>query len=67
MVKGESVEQTAMAKTVGLPLGIVARLMLQNKISLRGVHIPVEEEIYKPVIRELKENGICFTEKQFSS
>ncbi len=67
VVKGESVEQTAMAKTVGLPLGIVARLILQNKISLRGVQIPVQEEIYKPVMKELKEYGISFSEKHFSS
>lgn len=65
VVKGESVEQTGMAKTVGLPLGIVARLILQNKISLRGVHIPVQEEIYKPVLKELKEYGIGFSEKHF--
>ncbi len=65
VVKGESVEQTAMATTVGLPLGIVARLMLQNKISLRGVQIPVQEEIYKPVLKELKEYGISFSEKHF--
>jgi len=66
VTKGESVEQTAMAKTVGLPLGIVARLILQNKISLRGVQIPVQEEIYKPVLKELKEYGISFIEKHFS-
>lgn len=63
VVKGESVEQTAMAKTVGLPLGIVTRLILKNKISLRGVHIPVQKEIYEPVLNELKEFGICFIEQ----
>ena len=63
VVKGESVEQTAMAKTVGLPLGIVTRLILKNKISLRGVHIPVQKEIYEPVLNELKEYGICFIEQ----
>lgn len=63
VVKGESVEQTAMAKTVGLPLGIVTRLILKNKISLRGIHIPVQKEIYEPVLNELKEYGICFIEQ----
>lgn len=63
VVKGESVEQTAMAKTVGLPLGMVTRLLLQNKIMLRGVHIPVQKEIYEPVLSELKEYGISFIEQ----
>ncbi len=66
IVKGDDTVQTAMAKTVGLPLGIVTRLILQNKISLRGVHIPVKEEIYKPILAELKEYGISFSEKLIS-
>lgn len=53
---------TAMARTVGLPLGIVTRLLLENKISLRGVQIPVMAEIYKPVLHELKEYGISLNE-----
>ncbi|HEY4874944.1 MAG TPA: saccharopine dehydrogenase C-terminal domain-containing protein, partial [Puia sp.] len=55
--------KTAMAKTVGLPLGIVAKLILQKKITLTGMHIPILPEIYEPVLEELKNHGIIFKEK----
>jgi saccharopine dehydrogenase (NADP+, L-glutamate forming) len=51
-----------MAKTVGLPLAIAAKLLLQGKIKSRGVVIPVVGEIYEPVLAELAELGICFVE-----
>lgn len=63
IVKGEDALQTAMAKTVGLPLGIAAKLILNGTIRLTGLHIPTKKEIYEPVLKELKENGIVFSEK----
>jgi len=54
--------RTAMAKTVGLPLGIAAKLILTDEIKLRGLHIPTVKDIYEPVLRELEANGIRFTE-----
>ena len=63
IVKGEDQFHTAMAKTVGLPLGIAAKLILENKIKLSGLHIPVIPEIYEPVLKELKVNGIKFNEE----
>jgi saccharopine dehydrogenase-like NADP-dependent oxidoreductase len=63
VVKGDDQQFTAMAKTVGWPLGICAKLMLQGKISLKGVHLPVHREIYKPVLKELKSMGVEFNEK----
>ena len=62
IVKGEDHLHTAMAKTVGLPLGIAAKLILQNKIQVTGLHIPVIPEIYEPVLKELELNGIQFKE-----
>lgn len=62
MVKGENSLHTAMAKTVGLPLGIAAVLILQGKISLTGLHIPIVPEIYGPVLEELRKEGIVFRE-----
>jgi saccharopine dehydrogenase (NADP+, L-glutamate forming) len=56
--KGDDEISTAMAKTVGLPLGIAAKLLLQGKIEQRGVMIPVTREIYEPVLEELSELGI---------
>lgn len=62
IVKGEDHLHTAMAKTVGLPLGIAAKLILQEKIKLTGLHIPIIPEIYTPVLEELQQHGIKFHE-----
>jgi saccharopine dehydrogenase (NADP+, L-glutamate forming) len=61
---GDDAVQTAMAKTVGLPLGIAAKLVLQDKINARGVVIPVIKELYEPILQELGELGIRLTEKE---
>jgi hypothetical protein len=62
VLKGESNTHTAMAKTVGLPLAIGVKLILENKISENGVLAPVFEDIYLPVLEELKGFGIDFIE-----
>jgi saccharopine dehydrogenase (NADP+, L-glutamate forming) len=49
-----------MAKTVGLPLGIAAKLILNGSVNLKGLHIPISKEIYEPVLKELEEYGIKF-------
>ena len=64
LVKGEDADHTAMAKTVGLPLGIAAELILDGKIELNGVHIPVDEKIYLPVLDALHQLGIGFVETE---
>lgn len=64
VVKGENEQDTAMAKTVGLPLGIAARLLLQGKINLSGVLMPVHAQIYNPILKELEEYGVKFWEKE---
>jgi len=63
VVKGENSKDTAMAKTVGLPLALVTKLILNGDIKLKGVHLPVHQEIFEPVLNELKNFGIIFTEK----
>ncbi|MBI5857368.1 MAG: saccharopine dehydrogenase NADP-binding domain-containing protein [Sphingobacteriales bacterium] len=62
VVKGENNLHTAMAKTVGLPLGIAAKLILNGKINLTGLHIPTHKKIYEPVLKELEALGIKFRE-----
>lgn len=64
LVKGENSLHTAMAKTVGLPLGIAAKLILKGQIHLTGLHIPAAKEIYEPVLKELEEYGIKFHEEE---
>jgi saccharopine dehydrogenase (NADP+, L-glutamate forming) len=63
VVTGDDPLNTAMSKTVGLPMGIAARLLLEGKIPLRGVRVPVYREIYEPVLTELEEFGIRFEER----
>jgi len=64
IVKGDDSLRTAMAKTVGLPLGIAAKLILKKQIQLKGLHIPVVKEIYEPVLKELQSHGIRFSEEE---
>ncbi len=59
---GEDDQHTAMAKTVGLPLGIAAKLIVENQIQLKGLHIPILPQIYEPVLAALKSEGIEFQE-----
>lgn len=66
ILEGENNQRTAMAKTVGLPLGIAAKLILNKTIHLTGLHIPVVKEIYEPVLLELAKAGIEFEEKSES-
>lgn len=64
---GEDSIHTAMANTVGLPLGIAARLILTDRITIRGVNIPILPEIYEPILSELATYGIKFEERELSS
>ena len=64
VAKGENSVDTAMAKTVGLPLAIAARLLLTNRIKTRGVVIPTGREFYEPILQELKELGMGLEERE---
>ncbi|MCA6077987.1 saccharopine dehydrogenase family protein [Fulvivirga sedimenti] len=61
---GDDPVNTAMSKTVGLPLGMAARHILNGNIRLRGVQIPIVQEIYDPILKELVEEGIELVEKE---
>ncbi|RYY40597.1 MAG: saccharopine dehydrogenase [Chitinophagaceae bacterium] len=62
-LEGADDRHTAMAKTVGLPLGIAARLLLNGTLKERGLHIPVTESFYRPVLAELEQWDVIFTEE----
>jgi len=61
---GDNQVYTAMAKTVGLPVAIATLKILNGEITSPGVQIPILKEIYDPILKELAENGIVFTEKE---
>ena len=63
VIYGKENFNTAMAATVGLPLGIGVNLILSNKISERGVIIPIYPDIYDPALKELAELGLVFKEE----
>ncbi len=62
VVKGEDHLRTAMAKTVGLPLGIAAILIGEKSLTEKGLHIPIIPTIYTPVLSMLEKEGIVFHE-----
>ena len=64
IVKGENQTYTAMAKTVGLPVAIATLKILNKEITTPGVQIPIHKEVYKPILKELEEYHIVFTEKK---
>jgi len=53
---------SAMSKTVGLPLAIATKLILENKINYSGVKIPDISMIYEPILKELEDYKINFNE-----
>ena len=61
---GEDQTYTAMSDTVGLPVAICAKMILNDKIKLKGVHLPIDKQIYLPILKELEEYGIVFKEKE---
>lgn len=64
LLKGEDRRYSAMAKTVGLPMAVLAKLILTGKVSPpKGVCIPNKPAIYKPVLTELETLGIVFEEE----
>lgn len=63
VVKGDDSKYSAMAKTVGLPMGVLAKMVMTNRITPPvGVHIPNMPSVYRPVMNELKHHGINFEE-----
>ena len=64
VVKGENQTYTAMAKTVGLPVAMAALKILNKEIATPGVQIPISKEVYIPILKELEEYGIKFSEKK---
>jgi saccharopine dehydrogenase-like NADP-dependent oxidoreductase len=61
---GENQIFTSMSNTVGLPVAICAKMILNNEIELKGVQVPVMKEVYQPILNELENYGITFVEKQ---
>lgn len=64
IVTGNDRNDTGMSKTVGLPLGIAALMILQGKIKTKGVIAPIYQDVYEPILNELENYDIIFQEKE---
>jgi len=65
VVLGDDATHTAMAKTVGLPLGMAVRRLVRGEVAGRGVVIPTTADLYAPILEELAADyGIVFTEEE---
>jgi saccharopine dehydrogenase (NADP+, L-glutamate forming) len=60
---GSPSTNTSIARTVALPAAIAVKMILEEKINLKGVYRPVVPEIYNPVLNELKSLGIEMKEE----
>uniref|UniRef100_A0AAY5KUA0 Aminoadipate-semialdehyde synthase n=1 Tax=Esox lucius TaxID=8010 RepID=A0AAY5KUA0_ESOLU len=63
VVYGEPNGFSAMAKTVGYPAAIAARMVLDGEITKKGLVLPMTRDIYRPVLKRLKEEGLHFSSK----
>lgn len=61
---GQDQMYTSMSNTVGLPVAICAKMILNKQINLKGIHLPVQPEVYNPILKELEEFEIRFIEKE---
>lgn len=65
VVPGDDATHTAMAKTVGLPLGMAVRRLARGLVPHTGVVIPTHPDLYEPILAELEADyGIRFQEEE---
>ncbi len=56
-------DDTSIARTVALPAAIAVKMILDGKITEKGIQIPVTKSIYEPVLNELEKMGIAMVEE----
>jgi saccharopine dehydrogenase-like NADP-dependent oxidoreductase len=61
---GEDQTYTSMSNTVGLPAAICAKMILTGELTKTGVTLPVQPEVYDPILKELESFDIKFVEKE---
>ena len=61
---GEDQVYTSMSNTVGLPAAICAKMILTGDLKSKGVTLPVQPEVYNPILSELDKFNISFVESE---
>jgi len=56
-------DDSSVARTVALPAAIAVKMILNKTITITGVHIPIQPEIYNPILDELETMNIIFKER----
>ena len=60
LVEGIPNGDSAMARAVSLPPAIAAKLILEGKITRKGVCMPSTKEMYEPILKEMETFGFSF-------
>lgn len=63
VVYGNSSGFSAMAKTVGYPAAIASKMVLEGEIQKKGMVMPLSPEIYQPILKRLRDEGIFAREE----
>jgi len=61
---GEDSTFTSMANTVGLPVAIASKMILNGELKMKGVTLPIQPEVYNPILNELETFDIRFIETE---
>ncbi len=61
---GKNQSKTAMAKTVGLPVAMATIMILNGEIKTPGVQLPIQKEVYLPLLKKLEDHDIKFKENE---
>jgi alpha-aminoadipic semialdehyde synthase len=62
VVYGDVNGYSAMAKTVGYPAAIAAKMILDGEIQQRGMILPFAPEVYRTILSRLRAEGLNSTE-----
>ncbi|XP_029471025.1 alpha-aminoadipic semialdehyde synthase, mitochondrial [Rhinatrema bivittatum] len=63
IVYGDLNGYSAMAKTVGYPTAIAAKMVLDGEIESKGLVIPLMKDMYGPMLERIQEEGILYNTK----
>lgn len=61
--QSSSAGYSAMARTVGYPAAIATKMVLDGEIQRKGMILPFIQDIYRPMLKRLKAEGIVAEEK----
>lgn len=64
LTTGEAGDESAMARTVGLPAALACRRILDGRVALRGVRIPTAPELVDPLLTALSERGLAIEHRE---